>query len=431
MLYFFKGQGFMTNDFPKWGKICHNYGKNPQKVPFSMSNYNDSKLNQSKLGINTQLAHMGNNPHDCHGFVNPPVVRGSTVLFPDYETMRDRSQKYTYGTHGTPTTDALADALNQLEGAAGTKLVPSGLAAITMPLFAFAKAGMHILLIDSLYAPNRRFCDGVLSKFDVELEYFSPHLGEDFRKLMRPNTGIVMLEAPGSNSMEMCDIPLLTSIAHAENPDCIVMMDNTWATPLFFKPLDHGVDISIHALTKYPSGHSDVLMGGISANERCWDQLDKNIDDTGVCVGSDDAYVILRSMRSMGVRLAHQEKSTSEICQWLQSHENVASVLYPALPDDPGYELWKRDFSGASGLFTFTIKGADKEAGGRFLNALQIFGLGYSWAGYESLAVMPNFADRIVAMAPEGGVAIRLQIGLEDPQDLMADIERGFAALKG
>ncbi|MBN4066366.1 cystathionine beta-lyase [Ahrensia sp. AH-315-G08] len=394
-----------------------------------MTKERNSTQISTKHGINTQLAHMGNNPHDCFGFVNPPVVRGSTVLFPDYETMRDRNQKYTYGTHGTPTTDALANALNMLEGAAGTRLVPSGLAAITMSLLAFAKAGMHILLIDSIYYPNRRFCDNTLSSLGVEIEYFSPLLGEDFENLMRANTGIVMLEIPGSNSMEMCDIPLLTTIAHTANPDCVVMVDNTWATPLFFRPLDHGVDISIQALTKYPSGHSDVLMGSICANERHWNQVDENIDNMGVCVGSDDAYVILRSMRSMAVRLAHHQKSTMEICQWLQSHENVARVLYPALPDDPGYTLWKRDFSGATGLFTFIIKDADREAGGRFLNALEIFGLGYSWAGYESLAVMPSFLDRVVDMPPQGGVAIRLQIGLEDPVDLIADIERGFAAL--
>ena len=395
-----------------------------------MSKKTDLTKNTNAQGINTRLAHIGHDPRSYHGFVNPPVVRASTVLFPDYETMRDRTQKYVYGTHGTPTTDALADALSELEGAAGTILVPSGLAAISVPVLAFSQAGKHALVVDSLYSPNRRFCDTVLKRLGVEVEYFSPHIGEDFSKLMRPNTSIVMLEAPASNSFEMCDVPLLAGIAHEANPDCVVMMDNTWATPLFFKPLDHDVDISIHALTKYPSGHSDVLMGGVSANVRCWQQLHDGNEAMGICVGGDDAYLVLRGMRSMGVRLERHQKTTMEICQWLQGHDQVSRVLYPALPDDPGYELWKRDFSGASGLFSFVIKDRDREECGAFLNALQIHGLGYSWAGYESLAVMPLFNDRVVAHGPNDGTTIRIQVGLEDPSDLIGDIERGLAAVK-
>ena len=380
-------------------------------------------------GINTRLTHLGNHPRDFHGFVNPPVVRASTVLFPDYETIRDRNQKYKYGTYGTPTTDALCEALSDLEGAEGTTLVPSGLAAISVPVLSFARAGMHILVVDSLYSPNRRFCDTVLKRIGVEVEYFSPHVGDGFASLMRPNTGIVMLEAPASNSFEMCDVPLTAGIAHEKNPDCVVMMDNTWATPLFFKPLDHGVDVSLHALTKYPSGHSDVLMGGASANSRHWEQLWDGQTALGMCVGGDDAYLILRGLRTMGIRLERAQKTTMELCNWLGTHEKVSRVLYPALPDDPGYELWKRDFCGASGLFSFIIKDVDREQAGKFLNALQIHGLGYSWAGYESLAVMPDFSDRVVAHGPDDGTAIRIQVGLEDTEDLIADLERGFAAL--
>ncbi len=380
-------------------------------------------------GINTRLAHLGHDPRSYHGFVNPPVVRASTVLFPNYQTMVERSQKYTYGTRGTPTTDALADALTDLESAQGTILVPSGLAAISIPFFAYAKAGSHVLVVDSLYEPNRHFCETVLSRFGVEIEYFSPHLGEDFRSLMRPETDIVMLEAPGSNTFEMCDIPLLSRLAHEANPDCVVMMDNTWATPLFFKPLDHGVDVSIHALTKYPSGHSDVLMGSVSANERCWKTLHDTQIALGTCVQGDEAYLILRGLRSMGVRLAHHERSTMELCKWLQQDERVARVLYPALPDDPGYDIWKRDFTGASGLFGIVLKGADEAAGARFLDALKLFGLGYSWAGHECLAVMPRFGDRTIAQPPEEGVIIRLQIGLEDVADIKRDLERGLSAI--
>lgn len=395
----------------------------------SNSDNNQNADDPSDWSINTRLAHIGHNPRDYHGFVNPPVVRASTVLFPDYETMRDRNQRYVYGTRGTPTTDALADALSQLENAAGTILVPSGLAAISVPVLAFAEAGQHMLVVDSLYSPNRQFCDGVMKRFGVEVEYFSPHVGDDFAGLMRDNTAIVMLEAPASNSFEMCDVPLIAALAHEKNPDCVVMMDNTWATPLFFRPLDHGVDISIHALTKYPSGHSDVLMGGVSANEKCFERLREGQQTLGVCVDGDSAYLCLRGMRSMGVRLARHEKTTMEICQWLQKHDQVARVLYPALPEDPGYELWKRDFSGASGVFSFVIKEKDRDECGAFLNALRIHGLGYSWAGYESLAVMPNFSDRVVAEGPADGTALRIQVGLEDAEDLIGDLDRGFAAI--
>ena len=388
-----------------------------------------SKSN-TNTGINTRLAHIGHDPRSYHGFVNPPIVRASTVLFPDYETMRDRSQPYVYGTYGTPTTDALASALSELEGAAGTILTSCGLSAITVPVLSFAKAGSHILVVDSLYSPNRNFCDTVLSRLGIEVEYFSPDIGDGLAAKMRSNTCILMLESPASNSFEMCDIPLLSNIAHEKNPDCVVMMDNTWATPLFFKPLDFGVDISIHALTKYPSGHSDVLMGGASANEKTWEQLNDNAHSLGNCVGGDDAFLVLRGLRTMGIRLERHEKTTMTLCKWLQGHKQVSRVLYPALPEDPGYEIWKRDFSGASGVFSFVIKDRDREQAGAFINALEIHGLGYSWAGFESLAVMPQFSDRVIASGPEEGTTIRIQVGLEDVEDLMADIEKGLAAVK-
>ncbi len=395
-----------------------------------MSNNDKNTSRSAKQGINTKLAHIGNNPRDYHGFVNPPVVRASTVLYPDYETMRDRTQKYTYGTRGTPTTDALCDALTELESAAGTVLVPSGLAAISMPVLAFAQAGTHMLVVDSLYSPNRSFCETVVRNLGVEVEYFSPDIGDGLAKLMRPNTRILMLEAPASNSFEMHDTPLLTNIAHESNPECVVMMDNTWATPLFFKPLDIGVDISIHALTKYPSGHSDVLMGGVSANDKHWARLVESTQAMGICVGGDDAYLVLRGMRSMGVRLERHQKTTMALCEWLQTQNQVSRVMYPALPGDPGYELWKRDFSGASGLFSFVIKDKSRDEAGAFLNALQYLGLGYSWAGYESLAVMPTFTDRTIAHGPTEGTTIRIQVGLEDTDDLIEDLARGLAAVK-
>ena len=383
-----------------------------------------------KRGINTRLAHAGHDPRSYHGFVNPPVVHASTVLFPDYETMRDRAQPYTYGTRGTPTTDALAHALDELEGSAGTILVPSGLAAISVPMLAFASAGDHVLVVDSVYSPTRQFSDEVLSRMGVEVEYFRPDVGEDLWHLMRSNTAILMLEAPASNSFEMLDVPLLAGIAHEARPECTVMMDNTWATPLFFRPLDHGVDVSIHALTKYPSGGSDLVLGGVSANETKWEHLRATQFALGTCAAPDDCYLTLRGLRSMNVRLRHHELSTMILCNWLQGHAQAKRVLYPALPDDPGHALWSRDFSGASGLFSFVLDGGVDEAA-RFLNALRIFGLGYSWAGFESLAVIPYFGDRTVAKGPTDGTALRIQVGLEDPGDLIADMERGFAAAAG
>jgi cystathionine beta-lyase len=392
----------------------------------------DDRTDAGSYGINTRLAHGGYNPRDYHGFVNPPVVHASTVLFPDARTMDRRAQKYTYGTRGTPTTDALAEAINELEGSAGTILIPSGLAAVTVPLLAFAKAGDHILVVDSVYHPTRNFCDTLLTRLGIETEYYDPGIGAGISKLMRPNTTIVHTEAPGSNTFEMQDIRAIADAAHAGG--AVVMMDNTWATPLYFKPLDFGADISMHAATKYPSGHSDVLFGTVSANAKHWDQLREANITLGTCASPDDSYQILRGLRTMGIRLERHQQSALELAQWLESHEDVVKVLHPALPSFDGHEIWKRDFKGASGLFSIVLREPDparqKTRGYAFLDALRIFGLGYSWGGYESLAVMANLADRKVAKAPEGGPVIRLQIGLEDVADLKRDLERGFAAVR-
>ena len=377
-------------------------------------------------GINTKLSHLGNNPSQYFGFVNPPVVHASTVLFPDYETMKIRNQKYTYATHGTPTTDALADAIDHLEGSAGTILVPSGLAAVTVPMLAFAKAGDHCLIVDSIYGPSRAFANSMLTRFGVEVEYFDPAVGSGFANLLRDNTSMVLIEAPGSNTFEMLDVRAVTTAAHQAG--AVVMMDNTWATPLFFKPLDFGVDISIHALTKYPCGHSDLVMGSISANEKHWDVLQKTQSQLGVCPQGDDCYAVLRGMRTMAIRLSAHEKSAIEIATWLTGQKQVARVLHPALPSDPGHEIWKRDFSGSSGLFGFVLKDAADSNVGQFLDALKFFGMGYSWGGYVSLALAVNSDDRTIAHAPEGGRLIRLQIGLEDTKDLISDLDQ---ALKG
>ncbi|RWM06516.1 MAG: cystathionine beta-lyase [Mesorhizobium sp.] len=380
----------------------------------------------SKIGINTRLAHSGNNPRDYFGFVNPPVVHASTVLYPDAAAMASRSQKYTYGTRGTPTVDALTLAVDALEGSAGTIAVPSGLAAVTIPLLTFVSAGDHLLIVDSVYHPTRNFADTMLKRLGVEIEYYDPRIGAGIAALIKPNTTVVFTESPGSNTYEVQDIPAIVTAAHAAG--AIVMMDNTWATPLYFKPLDHGVDISIHAATKYPAGHSDVLLGTVSANEACWKKLYEGFCTLGCCSGPDDVYQVLRGLRTMGVRLEHHQKSALEIAHWLEQQPGVAEVLHPALPSHPDHALWKRDFCGSSGVFSIVLKGGGQREQHAFLDALRIFGLGYSWGGYESLAVPVFLGDRTIAKGSYAGPLIRLQIGLEDVADLKADIQRGLKA---
>jgi cysteine-S-conjugate beta-lyase len=382
-------------------------------------------------GINTRLAHSGNDPHGYFGFVNPPVVHASTVLFSEARLMarrREESQKYTYGMH-TPTTEALTSAIDELEGSAGTIIAPSGLAAVAVALLAFLSAGDHALIVDSLYTPTRRFCDTMLKRLGVEIEYYDPEAGAGIAALMKPNTKVVFTESPGSNTFEMQDIPAIAEVAHAAG--AMVMMDNTWATPLYFKALHHGVDVTIHAATKYPAGHSDVLLGTVSANAAYWPQLLSSSEALGMCAGPDDVYQVLRGLRTMGVRLERHQKSALDIAQWLEGKRGIARVLHPALPSHPGHAIWKRDFSGSSGLFSIVLAGGAEPEQLAFLDALEVFGLGYSWGGYESLAVPVFLGDRVIAKGLYEGPLIRLQIGLEDVEDLKADLERGLAAVAG
>ncbi|MEF2073647.1 cystathionine beta-lyase [Consotaella aegiceratis] len=384
---------------------------------------------QSAQKIGTRIIHSGHEPSEYFGFVNPPVVHASTVLYPDTATMRSRSQRYTYGLRGTPTTQALEAAIDELEGSAGTVLVPSGLAAVTVPLLGFLSAGDHLLAVDSVYSPTRRFCDTMLKRMGVEVEYFDPALTmADLEARFRPETRVLFLEAPGSNTFEMMDIAAASAVAHRH--DAVVMIDNTWATPLFFRPLEHGVDLSIHALTKYPGGHSDVMMGSVSANEQTLTRLREAQMTIGVNAAPDDAYLLLRGLKTMGVRLAEHQRSALALAEWLEGREGVAKVLHPALPSFAGHDLWKRQFSGSSGLFSIVLDGGGRDAAAAFLDALEIFGLGYSWGGFESLAVEVDLSDRKVAKAPQEGAVIRLQIGLEDVTDLQADIERGLDAAR-
>ncbi|MDY8107800.1 cystathionine beta-lyase [Fulvimarina sp. 2208YS6-2-32] len=379
--------------------------------------------------IDTRLVHPPYDPMSMHGFVNPPIVRGSTVLFESTAAMLGRKDlKYSYGLAGTPTTTVLEDQLNELEGSFGTALVPSGLAAVTLPLLAFASAGDHVLIVDSVYAPTRSFCRQVLERMNVTVEYYDPYVGAGIADLMRPETSIVFLEAPGSNTFEIQDVRAICDAAHKGG--AVTMLDNTWATPVFFRPLDHGVDLSIHALTKYPGGHSDLLMGSVSASERTWGELLKTQTALGINATPDDISLVLRGLKTMGIRLRHHEKVALDLAGWLETRSDVLSVLHPALPSFKDHAAFKRQFTGSTGLFSLVLD-CEPAGANRFLDALRIFGLGYSWGGHESLAVSVDLSDRTIAKGPGQGALIRLQIGLEDMEDLKADLERGFAAMAG
>jgi len=378
-------------------------------------------------GVNTRLVHQLYNPRNNHGFLNPPVVRGSTVLFADAQTMATEKQAYTYGTHGTPTTDALCAAVNLLEGAARTVLVPSGLAAVTVALLGCLRSGDHLLVVDTVYYPSRRFMDSMLKALGVEVEYYAPHVGADIAKLFRPHTKAIFTESPGSNTFEVQDIPAIA--AAAQKIGAIVIMDNTWATPLYFRPLHNGVDISLHAATKYPCGHSDVLMGMISANERCANLIYKTHRYLGMSVNGDDAYLVLRGLRTMALRLEHQQKTALALAQWLETRPEIDRVLYPALASNAGHALWQRDFSGASAVFSLVLKSGGTREAHAFLNSLELFGIGFSWGGYESLAVHVNLSDRTTAHTAYPGPVLRLQIGIEDMADLKADLTAALASI--
>lgn len=379
----------------------------------------------------TRLVTAGRDAEVQKGFVNPAVFRGSTVLYPNAEDLHAHRAEYTYGRHGTPTTRALQDVLMKLEGpqCAGVGLTPSGLAAISTTLLAVLKAGDHLLVCDNVYRPSRNFCNGLLARYGVETTYFDPLTGAGIEKLFRPNTRAVLVEAPGSQSFEMPDIRAIADVAHAR--DALVIDDNTWATPLYHRSLEQGVDISMQAGTKYIGGHSDIMFGTISANAKAWPIVNENIRLLGVCAGPDDVYLALRGMRTLAVRLAQHHRSGLEMARWLAARPEVADVLHPALESHPGHAIWKRDFTGASGLFSIVLKPAPQKAVDALLDTVKLFGMGYSWGGFESL-VIPFDCDgyRTATKWSPGGPTLRLHIGLENLDDLKADLDRGFAALK-
>jgi cystathionine beta-lyase len=377
----------------------------------------------------TALVTAGRDTKAQKGFVNPPVVHGSTVLYPTAEDLHAHRGEFQYGRHGTPTTKALQEALMAIEGprCAGVGLAPSGLSAITTTLLAVTNAGDHLLVCDNAYRPTRNFCNGLLARYGVETTYFDPLIGAGIAGLFRANTRAVLVEAPGSQSFEMPDIPAIAAIAHERG--ALVIDDNTWATPLYHRSLDHGVDISIQAATKYIGGHSDIMFGTISANAKAWPQVTEAIRLLGVCAGPDDVFLALRGLRTLAVRLAQHHQSGLEVARWLAARPEVIKVLHPALESDPGHAIWKRDFTGASGLFSIVLKPAPQKAVDALLDTVKLFGMGYSWGGFESLVIPFDCTPyRTASIWAPGGPTLRLHIGLENVRDLKADLERGFEA---
>jgi cysteine-S-conjugate beta-lyase len=380
------------------------------------------------LKAETRLVTAGRDTKAQKGFVNPPVFHGSTVLYPTAEDLHAHRAEFQYGRHGTPTTRALQDVLMALEGpqCAGVGLAPSGLAAISTTLLAVAKAGDHILVCDNAYRPTRNFCNGMLARYGVETTYFDPLIDAGIGGLFRPNTRAVVVEAPGSQTFEMPDIPAIAAVAHARG--ALVIDDNTWATPLYHRSLELGADISMQAGTKYIGGHSDIMFGTISANAKAWPIIAENIRLLGVCAGPDDVYLALRGMRTLSVRLAQHHRSGLEMARWLAQRPEVQRVLHPALESDPGHAIWKRDFTGASGLFSIVLRPKPQAAVDAMLNSLTLFGMGFSWGGFESLAIPFDCASyRTATTWAPGGPTLRLHIGLENLDDLKADLDRGFA----
>jgi len=381
------------------------------------------------LKPDTQLVVGGRDPFAQHGFVNPPVYHASTMLYRSAEDFMAHRARYQYGRRGTPTTEALEEGLRAIEGAgcAGVSLLPSGLSAVTTALLAILRAGDHLLAADNLYRPTRTVCDTILARFGISTTYFDSR-DSDIAPHLRANTRAVFIESPGSQTFEMADVPAIAAAAHARG--LLVLMDNTWATPLYFRAFEKGVDLSIQAGTKYIVGHSDAMLGTVSANAATWPALKEAVGLMGLCVGPDDIYLSLRGLRTMGVRLARHRESALHIARWLEQRPEVLRVLHPALPSDPGHAIWRRDFTGSSGLFSLVLKPVEQRAINAFLDALALFGMGYSWGGYESLVIWFDCAEyRTATHWDPGGPTLRLHVGLEDAADLIADLERGFAAM--
>lgn len=382
---------------------------------------------RGKLG--TRLAHAGRDRKLTQGGVNPVVQRASTVIVESASKLFEPGG-WTYGRHGTATHEALKQALMELEEAQHCALVSSGLLACTIPFLAFCEAGSHALVGDNCYGPTRRFCDRTLKRWGCEVEYFDTTIGAGISKLMRPNTKQVFFESPGSQTFEVADAPAFAQAAKAAG--AVSVLDNTWSGGVFLKPLALGIDISVQANTKYISGGADVISGALLTNrDDLISRLKETIADVGSNLSPDDAYATLRGLRSLPSRMAHHQEAGLTVARWLAKHPAVARVLHPALDGDPGHSLWKRDFTGASGLFSIVLKPASTKQVHAFLDALELFGLGFSYGGFESLAIHCNPQIKRTATTTDlGGPVIRLSIGLEDPADLITDLEQALSRVE-
>jgi cysteine-S-conjugate beta-lyase len=375
----------------------------------------------------TTATHAGRMSAEHFGAVNTPVYRASTILFPNLAALEARDAPYTYGRLGTPTSRSLEEAVTALEGGVRAVICTSGANAIATAVLSVCGAGDHLLMTDACYGPTRIFCDNTLKRFGVETTYYDPLIGAGIADLFRSNTKAVFCESPGSLTFETQDVPAIASVAHARGAS--VLLDNTWATPLFFSAFKHGVDLSIQAATKYVGGHADVMIGYVCANAAHEARLVDTYQNLGLCSSGDDCFLALRGLRTMPLRLERHQQTALKLARWFASRSEVVRVLYPALESDPGHAIWKRDFSGASGLFGVVLKPVSQKALAAFIDGLKLFGIGYSWGGYESLIVPAHFKRTARAFAADGPV-IRIHAGLEDADDLLADLGLGLKRLK-
>ncbi|MDP6841223.1 MAG: cystathionine beta-lyase [Rhodospirillales bacterium] len=383
----------------------------------------------------TRIVHAGSHPEKQKGVMNPPVYRASTVIFPTMAALREASKNrfdaVYYGRLGTPTSFALEEAVADLEGGYRSVTAPSGLAAVTLALMSFLKNGDHLLMVDNAYDPSRRVCEKFLSDYGIETTFYDPMIGAGIAGLMRDNSKVVFLESPGSLTFEVQDIPAIA--AAARKAGAKVILDNTWSAGQFLKPFALGVDVSVQAATKYIAGHADVMLGLVSAaSEADWRLIKTRAAYMGYCAGSDDCYLALRGLRTLDVRLQRHQETGLLLAGWFKQRPEVKRVLHPALPDCPGHEIWKRDFTGASGLFGVILDAFPKENVTAMLDGMEYFAMGYSWGGFESLILQTD--PKLVRSAnewKEPGLCLRIHAGLEDPDDLIEDLERGFERLTG
>ena len=380
----------------------------------------------------TRLVTAGRKPEENFGIVNPPVYHASTITYPTVAAMEkakeNRYETVYYGRYGTPTTFAFEEAVAALEGGEKTIAVPSGMAAIAGPLLALLKAGDHVLMVDNTYHPTRHFCDSLLTDFGVETTYYNPMIKGGITELLNPQTKVVFVEAPGSLTFEVQDIPAIAEQAHKAGAK--VIMDNTWSAGYFFQPFKHGVDISVQAATKYIVGHSDAMLGVITTSRELFPLIKARAVDVGYSAAPDDCYLGLRGLRSLATRMARHQETGLKVAHWLETRPEVAEVRHPAFPSCPGHEIWKRDFTGSSSLFSILLNNYSKNAVAAMLDVLKLHAMGASWGGYESLIIPINpSSSRSASRWDHAGPSLRIHCGLEDADDLIADLEKGFERL--